>query len=160
MLILLINTLLPWKEWGKLHRDLHDLPIPPFKWSRSLLFLVQKLFQCIQQKSKTFMSKIVNPAKEKNKQTKKAHKEKCFNYFLIKCKTCKAFISSTACASLHRLHFWSHFPKMISHKGKQFQKAQTAESHSERWEDIADSCKHSTYPYPGCWQHCSPVNKH
>lgn len=151
MLILLINTFLPWKKRGKSHKeDPHNLPVPPFKWSRSLLFLVQKLFQCIQQEPKTFMSKIVNPAGKKN----------VFNYFLIKCRTCKA-ISVTACASLHRLYSGSHFPKdLISHEGKQFQQVQAAESHRERWGDGADSCKHFPAPGPGCWEHSSPVSKH
>lgn len=73
----------------------------------------------------------------------------------------QSYFSITACASLHRLHFWSHFPKdLTSHEGKQFQQVQIAESHSERWGDIAESCKDFTYPDPGCWEHCSPVNKH
>lgn len=73
------------KEENHIRKILTTSPsLPPFKWSRSLLFLVQKLFQCIQQEPKTFMPKIVNPA------GKKKTEKKAFNDFLIKCRTCKA----------------------------------------------------------------------
>lgn len=89
------------KEENNLHTIFTSSPTPPFRWSKFLLFLVQKLLQDIQQKSKTFMSKIVNPAGKR--------KKNAYNYFLIKCKACKV-MPPILLAYLHRHCCKPHFP--------------------------------------------------
>lgn len=80
MLIFLINTFLPWKECEKSHKkNLHNLPIPPFKWSSPYCFLSRSFSNASNRSPRPSCPKLLTQLKKK-----------IIIYFLIKYKTCKA----------------------------------------------------------------------